>query len=65
MKKGSARKTGSASNIPQLGKRDLMYVLFFTSGFCQKVKGSAGADPRNYNNGIFPSNMIKVTIAVT
>ena len=44
-------RRGSASHIPQLGKRDLLYVLFFTWGFCQKVKGSAGADPRNYREG--------------
>ena len=37
--------------IPKLVERDLLNVLFSMRGFCQKDKGSAGADPRNYRGG--------------
>ena len=37
--------------IPKLVKRDLLHVLFSMRGFCQKDKGSAGADPRNNKGG--------------
>ena len=37
--------------IPKLVERDQLNVLFSMRGFCQKDKGSAGADPRNYKGG--------------
>ena len=37
--------------IPKLVEKDLLYVLSYMRGFCQKDKGSAGADPRNYKGG--------------
>ena len=37
--------------IPKLVEKDLLYVLCYMRGFCQKDKGSAGADPRNYRGG--------------
>ena len=46
---GSARKTRVLpAMIPKLVEKDLLYVLCYMRGFCQKDKGSAGADPRNY-----------------
>ena len=52
MKKGSARKARVLlAMIPILVERDLLNVLFSIRGFCQKDKGSAGADPRNYKGG--------------
>ena len=37
--------------IPKLVVRVLLHVFLYIRGFCQKVKGSAGADPRNYKGG--------------
>ena len=37
--------------IPTLVERVLLHVFLYIRGFCQKVKGSAGADPRNYKGG--------------
>ena len=37
--------------IPTLVERVLLHVFLYIRGFCQKVKGSAGADPRNYRGG--------------
>ena len=35
----------------QVSRKDLLYVLCYIRGFCQKDKGSAGADPKNYRGG--------------
>ena len=37
--------------IPELVERVLLHVLLSITGFCQKDKGSAGADPRNNKGG--------------
>ena len=37
--------------IPKLVEKDQLYLLCCMRGFCQKDKGSAGADPRNYRGG--------------
>ena len=56
---GSARKTRVLiAMFPKLEKKDLLYVLFPIRGFCQKDKGSAGADPRNCKGGSSRLTMI-------
>ena len=37
--------------IPKLVVKVLLHVLLLITGFCQKDKGSAGADPRNNKGG--------------
>ena len=37
--------------IPKIVEKDLLYVLFYMRGFCQKDKGSAETDPGFYNWG--------------
>ena len=37
--------------IPMLIEKDLLYVLCYMRGFCQKDKGSAETDPDIYNGG--------------
>ena len=37
--------------IPTLVERVLLQVFLYIRGFCQKVKGSAEADPSNYKGG--------------
>ena len=37
--------------IPKQVERVLLNVLLSITGFCQKDKGSAGADPRNNKGG--------------
>ena len=37
--------------IPKIVEKDLLYVLFYMRGFCQKHKGSAETDPGFYNWG--------------
>ena len=44
--------------IPNLVERDLLITLFPMRGFCQKDKGSAGADPRNYKGGSVRWSMV-------
>ena len=49
---GSARKTRVLPvMIPKIVEKDLLYVLFYMRGFCQKDKGSAETDPGFYNWG--------------
>ena len=44
---GSARKTRVLpAMIPKLVEKDLLYVLCYMRGFCQKEKGSASHDPQ-------------------
>ena len=44
---GSARKRRVlTAMIPKLVKKDLLYVLCYIKGFCQKDKGSASHDPQ-------------------
>ena len=44
--------------IPKLVEKDLLNVLFTMRGFCQKDKGSAGADPRKYKGGSVRWSMV-------
>ena len=37
--------------IPKIVEKDLLYVLFYMRGFCQKDKGSAETDPGFYKGG--------------
>ena len=49
---GSARKTRVLpAMIPKLVEKDLLYVLCYIRGFCQKDKGSASHDPQVSRKG--------------
>ena len=39
--------------IPKIVEKDLLHVLFYMRGFCQKDKGSAETDPGFYK-GVLP-----------
>ena len=48
--------------IPKLVERVLLHVLLSITGFCQKDKGSAGADPRNNKGGSARLTMVLLAL---
>ena len=48
--------------IPKLAVRVLLHVLLLITAFCQKDKGSAGADPRNNKGGSARFTMVLLAL---